>query len=178
MDGPWVTNNIEPQNYLSGQSIALATTFKAIAPTSLLPNMANYFNYVGKTCHIKWMGRSTSGATPGNIGIGVVYGPNTDNVGATLGSVQSGWTANQANYTWIVDFWCQCKAIGTSGSIVGAGVAFFQSSGIFPFNYNVTAPPITTIDTTASNYFSLQVYRSGSTAETIQMVDTFFESLN
>ena len=177
MDGPWVNNTLEPHNTVLSTIITLTTTYKAVYATGALPNLANYFNYPGKMCHIKGMGRTSSGTTPGSIGFGVIIGPNTDNSGTVLGSVQSTWTASQSNYTFIFDFWARCQSIGVSGTISGMGVVFIQSSGIFPINYN-TVPTVATFDTTATNYLSPQFYRTGSTAETIMAMDYFMESLN
>ena len=178
MDGPWVCNTLsDPHDSVVESSVTLTTTAQPICASGKMPNFANYFNYVGKAIHLKGLARTTSGATPGNLEFQIMVGNNTANNGQNIASLVAAWTANQSNYTWIFDLWVQCKAIGVSGSLMGHGVTFWQSVGYFPFNGQ--SPGIVTVDLTQNPlYFSPQVFRSGSTAESVWLFDYFFEALN
>ena len=46
MDGPWVSNLLEPHNVGNSLgTVTLTTTAQILCPTNMLPNLANWFNY-------------------------------------------------------------------------------------------------------------------------------------
>ena len=179
MDGPWISTMLDtPINSVAETQVNLTTTLQAMVSTARLPNLGNnYFNYVGKRLHMKATGWTTSGGTPGNMTLAILAGNNANNTGTNVAGVTTTWTASQTNYTFNMDMWVQCRALGVSGSLLCEGIVHYQSSGIYPFNF--TAPGITTVDLTQNPlYLSPQFSRSGSTAEVIRVLDIWFEALN
>jgi hypothetical protein len=177
MEGPWVSNLLEPFNTTSQSLITLTGTAQALYATSQLPTLANYFNYAGKLLHFRGVGQTTSGATPGNFALSILYGSNANNVGSNIVSIVVAWPASQVNTTFMFDYWCRCRVPGASGTLSCQGFMFMQGFGIiqsFFSNPSVFTP----VDLTATAYMSPQLFRSGSTAETVQMHDIFFESIN
>jgi hypothetical protein len=178
MDGPWVSNLLEPHNVGNSLgTVTLTTTAQILCPTNMLPNLANWFNYVGKALHIKGVGWTTTGATPGNLGWSILYGPNTNNVGSNIASVLFAGTNNSTTSTFMFDLWVRCQATGTNGTLCAGGVFFSQSQGLWNFNFS-GSPIFTGCDLTTSAYMSPQLYRTGSTAEQAAILDIWFESLN
>lgn len=176
MDGPFYVDSRPPFSVSTPPAVTLTGNYKCLAPAAYLPQLgSNYFGYVGKAVRITAYGTGISGATPGNINFGLIYGPNTDNVGAVIGGVGFAWTANSTG-VWRAEFVVRCRALGASGVLTGMGNFHLQNSGI------VIAPPQTlllpTCDLTQNYYLSFQSWRSGSTVETMQQSDYFFESLN
>jgi len=179
MEGPWVTNLLEPFNVVNTTSVSLLTTAKALYATEQLSNVGNgFFGYAGKTVHFRGIGNCTSAATPGNFGFSILLGSNANNTGTNLTSINVTWAANQANQTWMFDMWCKCRLPGSSGSLVCQGWIFIQGTGIIQCNFS--NPVVSTGLNLLTNplYLSPQLQRSGSTAETVNMYDIFYESVN
>jgi len=178
MEGPWVSNLLEPFNVVNQTSVNLTATSQAVYATSQLANVGNgFFGYAGKTVHFRGVGNVTSAATPGNFGLAILYGSNANNTGTQLCSVLVTWTANQANTTFMFDFWCKCRTPGSSGTLVCEGWMFIQGTSIIQNAFS--APFVSTVNLlTNPMYLSPQVSRTGSTLETCNMYDIFYESVN
>lgn len=144
---------------------------------------ANYFT-VGKIVELTFLGRVTTAATPGNFTFELRFGTasNAGTILATSAAIAAG--ASKTNITFTANFNVRCRAVGSSGSLLGWGtVSTEPSSVVLPAANNpaflpATAPAATTVDTTAASGLNLQLKRSGSTAETAQIHDIQFEALN
>lgn len=179
MDGPFYVNVLEPFVIADASSVTLSGTLQLISPATHMPILGNnFFNYPGKAVRIRAQGRATSAATPGNLSFGFYYGAATNNTGTSMAGVSYAWTANQANTTWVADIWVRCRVIGTSGTLVSGGFFHNQNAGgRFPIN-PLSLATAASIDLTAANYITIQASRSGSTAETMQLMDYQVEVLN
>ena len=177
MDGQFYVDSKEPFPVTSGPTITLTTNNQFLAGPNMLPLFPpNYFNYIGKMVRWRWVGQCTSGATPGTLAFDVEWGPATNATGTIITGVNFGWAANQANATWLFEGFARCRSLGSSGSLFAGGWLYFQSTGIFVVQ--PTSPAAVTCDLTQSYYIIPQCNRSGSTAETIQLHDAFYEAVN
>lgn len=183
-DGLFYVDSKVPHLAADVASVTLSTTLKALVPAGSLPPLgSNYFSFVGKAVRIKMTGRITTGATPGNGQFALMWGSGADNTGTNV--VQSSTfalVASQTNLTWWLELILRCRAIGTSGSLIGTGIMSFNNAVVASTNQPIlipaSAPAATTIDTTAANLLSPQFLRSGSTAETMQVHECLTEALN
>ena len=177
MDGPFYVEHLKPYSVQTQVSVTLTATLQILCPGAVIPQLpANFFGFPGKTVRVRVMGTCTSAATPGNLDFQINYGAATNNTGINIAGVNVGWAANQAGTTYIAEFFIRCRSIGTSGTLIGAGLLFIQNTGLVgmpPFG-----PTVSTVDTTTANYLIPQVSRSGSTAETITMFEYTMEALN
>jgi hypothetical protein len=163
---PWMTADVS--------AVTLAATNKALYPAPNFPPLGgNFFNIIGRSMNIRAFGRCTSGATPGNLTIGVLYGTGADANGVVLASsAAQAWTANQTNMTFFIDVDVHCRSVGNAGTLFVTGFARFNESAIAPIMMiPATAPAVSgACDLTNSALIlSLQALRSGSTAETMQI---------
>lgn len=163
-------------------AVTLAATNKALYPIGNIKAMGKDYWWPGKKVNLKIWGQITTAATPGNLTIALFYGTGADANGTSLcASAAQTLVASQTNNTWMVDLYIYCTAIGSSGALFAKGRAQFHTAVIAAgtFMMPVTGPATTTVDlTVASNVLSLQALRSGSTAETMQVVDMIVSSLN
>jgi hypothetical protein len=177
MDGPFYQDSRAP--FLTGDlpSVTLSTTLKSLTPVANIPMLgSNYFNYVGKALRIRAFGRQTTGTTPGNLTMSAVYGTGGDNVGTSIFTSAIVGTASQTNVAFLVDIIIRCRSLGATGSLFGTGIWFITSTGFLLLPFSAPAPA--TVDLTANNVITLQTARSGTTAESMQLHDIHYESLN
>jgi hypothetical protein len=128
-------------------------------------------------------GRISTGATPGTGTFSILWGNGADANGTVLAS-SAGFSlgTTQTNCSWECKFLCRCRALGATGSLIVSG--YFEanplvvSSTLQPLLIPATAPAAVTVDLTAANVLSPQFSRSGSTAESMQVHEFIFESLN
>jgi hypothetical protein len=164
-------------------AVTLSTTSLLLHSMQYTSLPANYFT-PGKLLCLTIMGRATTAATPGNFTFELRFGTTSagGTILATSAAIAAG--ASKTNITWMAQLFVRCRAIGSSGSLLGWGqVETEPSSVILPAANNpaflpATAPAATTVDTTAASGINLQLKRSGSTAETAQVHDITFEALN
>lgn len=186
MDGAFYNDLREPFIGADIASVTLASTYKAVVPLSnLAPLGTNYFGRIGKKVRIRLFGRITTGATPGNINIGILYGTGADANGTTVcESAAVALIASQTNVSFEAVFDIHCRAIGSSGSLFGVGKMIANPAVIAstaqPLMIPATAPTVVgSLDlTSATSVLSPQVKRSGSTTETVQIHDFDFIALN
>jgi hypothetical protein len=86
------------------------------------------------------------------------------------------WTANGTNNCFFSDIIIRCKGLGTTGTLFGIGLLDISGTGVLPFP--ASAPSNVTVDLTQPFYLTLQTSRSGTTAESLQLYDIFFEAIN
>lgn len=185
MDGAFYQDTREPFIASDIAAVTLAATNKALYPVSNFPALGGqYFARPGKKLHIMAYGRMTTGATPGNLTLGVLYGTGADANGVVLqSSAAIALVANQTNIMWMMDIMVHCRSIGSAGTLFACGM--FQCN---PALIASTAQPVMipasaaavsgACDLTAANIISLQALRSGSTAETMQIHDLKVVSVN
>lgn len=165
-------------------AVTLASTDKALIPAANIPVLgSNYFGRIGKAMRVRLFGRITTAATPGNGTFDIYWGTGADANGTIIGSSAAvALTASQTNLSWELELYIRCRAMGASGSLFVTGHAKFNNavlaSTLQPLMIPASAPAAVTVDLTAANLISPQFKRSGSTAETMQVHDVSYESLN
>ena len=163
----------------------MAATNKALYPVSNFPVLGGqYFSRPGKKLHIVAYGRMTTGATPGNLTLGVLYGTGADANGVVLASSAAvALVANQTNITWNLDVMVHCRTTGSAGTLFAIGQFICNpaliASTAQPLMIPASAPAVSSAcDLTAALVVSLQALRSGSTAETMQVHDLKVVAVN
>ena len=184
-DGLFYLDTREPFITADITAVTLAATNKALYPASNFPALGGqYFARPGKALHIVAFGRMTTGATPGNLTLGCLYGTGADANGVVLASSAAvALVANQTNMSWNLDLMVHCRSIGSTGTLFTCG--WFQcnpaliASTAQPLMIPATAPVVSAAcDLTSALIISLQALRSGSTAETMQVHDVRVTALN
>lgn len=186
MDGAFYNDMREPFIGADIAAVTLAATNKALVPVSNLPSLGtNYFGRIGKKVLIRAFGRITTGATPGNLTLAILYGTGADANGTSIcASAAIALTASQTNISWEAYFEIHARSLGSSGTLFGRGRAHFgaavMATTLQPVMIPASAAAVSgSVDlTSATNVLSLQALRSGSTAETMQVHDFDFISLN
>lgn len=184
MDGQFFVDSRLPFIAADVASVTLSTTDKALVPIANLPILGqNYFSYVGKAVRIKAFGRITTGATPGNGTFSLYLGSGADANGTILAaSAAVALTASQTNLSWELELIARARALGATGSLLVTGRMLFNNAVLAntlqPLLFPASAPAAVTVDLTAASVLSPQFKRSGSTAETMQVHEFSFESLN
>jgi hypothetical protein len=137
---------------------------------------ANYFGFPGKSLNIKIFGRMTSAATPGNVSWAVYYGTGAATNGVLLASSLSttAWAANQTSMSFTLDIDVVCRTTGATGTLFCTGEGHVNALAVLstaqPILIPSTAPVVSAAcDLTAALMISVQMIRSGSTAETAQV---------
>lgn len=181
-DGLFYNDLREPCIGADIASVTLATTLKALYPASNFPVLGGqYFSRVGKKVRIRVFGRITTAATPGNVVISVLYGTGADANGVTLASsAAQALTASQSNMSFEIDVYVHCRSIGSTGTLFCTGKALFNEAVVAPhLMIPATAPAVSgSCDLTASLILSVQMSRSGNTAETAIVHDMEVTALN
>jgi hypothetical protein len=181
-DGLFYNDLREPFIGADITAVTLAATNKALYPASNFPVLGGqYFSRIGKKMRIRAFGRMTTGATPGNLTLGVLYGTGADANGVVLASSAAvAMSINQTNVSWEIDVRVHCRSIGSAGTLFVTGHALFNEAVIASkMLIPATAPAVSgACDLTASLIISLQALRSGSTAETMQVHDLEVVAMN
>lgn len=171
---PFVTSN--------GPVVTLAATAKAIYTTSQFPTLGgNYFGYAGKKVRIRAFGQVTTGLTPGNGSFNVYYGSGADATGVVLMTgTPVALLPSQTNLTWVLELVVTCRSVGSAGTLFCTGRALFNPSVVASAMLLPASNPAVSgaCDLTAANIISVQFLRSGSTAETMQVVEMEVMILN
>lgn len=163
--------------------VTLAATLKALYTVANIPAMGKDYWWPGKKIKIRLFGQITTAATPGNLVLSVLYGTGADNTGVTLQSTSAlTLIASQTNLSWNADLYVRCVTPGATGTLLCTGNTYWNASVIAAHHGPVPASAAAASSacdlTVASNIISVQVSRSGSTAETIQVLDGEVEPMN
>lgn len=170
-------------------AVTLATTSKMLVPATPNTLVQPYEWFAGKKILVRLFGIATTGTTPGNI-TAEIRAATADAGGTILAtSTAIAMGASKTNISWEAEFVVTCGATGsggTSGSLLATGKFISNQLGLLiPAANNPLlipesgVPAYTTVDLqTAAVGISFQVKRSGSTAETMQVVDQSFIHLN
>jgi hypothetical protein len=183
MDGQFY-NDLKPPFMIAPPSaVTLSTTNKGLYPISNIQAQGKDYWWAGKTVRIRAFGQITTAATPGNLTLALLYGTGADANGTSIvASAAQTLVASQTNISWEVDLTIRCISIGSAGTLFGTGKAVFGTAVIAAgtFLLPASAPAVSgSVDlTVAANVLSLQALRSGSTAETMQVVDLQAIALN
>lgn len=187
MDGVFYHDTKAPFITVPPVAVTLAATAKALYTTSQFPPLpAGYFNMVGKKLKICLRGIMTTGATPGNGSFNILYGTGADANGVLLMTgTPVALSINQTNVAWELEVVITCISIGNAGTLRCTGKAHFNNAVIASTLQPIMLP--TTVDavsgacdlaTLATQIISVQYLRSGSTAETMQVIDMEVIAMN
>ena len=162
----------------------LATAVALYTPSSFPVLGGQYFSRPGKKLRIRIFGRCTSVLTPGNVSFAVYYGTGASANGVLLASSGAvAWSASQANMSFEVDVTVTCRTTGSAGTLFCTGDARLNvaavASTLQPMLIPATSPVVSGgCDLTAALIISVQMLRSGSTAETAQIHEMEVIALN
>jgi hypothetical protein len=179
-----IHETIDPLCAADEAAITLASTYKALLPTSRYNLGSQFFNKPGRKLRIRAFGKFTTGATPGNIQAGILFGTNADANGVTLAqSAAVALTASQTNLSWEVEFYVHCRSIGPTGTLFCTGRLDANVGLIASTLQPVLIPASSAVvsgacDLTGVLVPSLQMLRSGSTAESVTVQDYDITPMN
>jgi hypothetical protein len=169
-DGQLYWDTREPLMGSSLTSVTLSTTDKAIYSASNFPVLGGqYFARVGRLFCIEWFGALTTAATPGNLTWDIYYGTGADANGTILASSAAhAATANQTSASVRGRVFIRCVTIGSAGTLFVWGDVMYNEGVVAAKQLIPTSAPAVSsgVDLTAANIISVQLKRSGSTAET------------
>lgn len=183
MDTPFYVDTREPVIVVPPLSVTLAATAKALYTTAAFPGpMGQYFVRHGKKFRIRLFGQITTVLTPGNGVFDIYWGSGADATGVILASSAAlTLIASRTNDAWELDVTVTCRSQGATGTLFCTGHCIFApgvvaaAGGLIP----ASAPVVSAaVDLTASSIISVQFRRSGSTVETMQVLDGEFQALN
>lgn len=184
-DGLFYQDTREPFIGVDIPSVTLAATNKALYPQSNFPVLGGqYFARIGKKLKIRLFGRMTTGATPGNLTIACLYGTGADANGVSLAaSAAIALVANQTAISWWAEFLISCRSIGNAGTLFCDGRFMCNPALILSTAQPVMIPASTpvvsgAVDLTGALFPSVQMLRSGSTAEAVQVHDMEVTAMN
>lgn len=176
---------VDPLASADEATITLAGTYKAILPAARYANLGTqYFNKIGRKLRIRAFGKITTGATPGNGQMGILWGTGADANGVTvMQSAAFALTASQANLSWEAELYIRANSLGATGTLFGTGKLFVNNAvvatSIQPILLPASAAAASaSVDLTGTLLPSLQFLRSGSTAETITVQDYEIDPLS
>ena len=184
-DGLFYLDTREPHIVSDIAAVTLAATAKALYPAAAFPVLGSqYFNRPGKALKIEMLLRLVTAVTPGNVSFNVHWGTGADANG-TLINVAGTPVAWIANFTKLckVEYWLRCLTTGTAGTLQGGGLAIFDQNHVATPNTLQYFPQAglaasAALDLTQSFIPSIQMLRSGSTAETAQVQELKVIALN
>lgn len=184
-DGLFYLDTREPHIVADIATVTLAATAKALYPASAFPVLGSqYFNRPGKALKIEMLLKLVTALTPGNVSFNVHWGTGADANG-TLICVAGTPVAWIASFTKMckVEFFVRCLTTGVAGTLQGGGLAIFDQNHVATPNTLQYFPQAGlaasgALDLTASNIVSVQMLRSGSTAETATVQELKVTALN
>lgn len=184
MDGVFWLDLKEPFITVPPVAVTLTTTAKALYTTSQFPPLpAGYFARVGKKIKICLRGIITTALTPGNGSFNIYYGSGADANGVLLMTgTPAALTASQTNVSWVLEITITCISIGSSGTLRCTGWAHFNEAVQVPIQMLPTTVDAVSgacdLATLTAQIISVQYLRSGSTVETMQVMDMEVIAMN
>lgn len=175
-DGLFYLDTREPHIVSDLAAVTLAATAKALYPAASFPVLGSqYFSRPGKAMKIEMLLKLATGATPGNVSFNVHWGSGADATGTLICGVGTpvAWVANLTKLCK-VEFWLRCLTTGTAGTLEGIGLATFDQNHVVAPNTIQYFPQAGgaasgSLDLTQAFIPSIQMLRSGSTAEAAQV---------
>lgn len=163
-------------------TVTLATTQKQLWATGAeATQTAKTDWFLGKKIHVRAFGKITTAATPGNLTVQFGYGTADGTTGALATSAALTLIASQTNITWRFEGYVQCRGTGLTGSLFGSGVFECNPAVIAVGQAMIPASgpaAVGSLDLTVGSGIHLQMARSGSTAETVTVVDMVCDHQN
>lgn len=175
---------IDPPVFADEGTVTLSTTNKALIPPTRYNLGSQFFSKPGRKVRIRAFGKITTAATPGNLTMAILFGTGADANGVSVcASAAVALTAAQTNLSWEATFYISCRSIGTTGTLFGTGWLEANpaviSSTLQPIMIPASAAVVSaSVDLTGTLIPSLQVLRSGSTAETMTVQDYDISPMN
>lgn len=176
---------IDPPCFADEATITLASTNKALLPPSRFAGLGTqFFNKPGRKLRINVFGKMTTGATPGNLTMAILFGTGADANGVSVCATAAvALTASQTNLSWEATFYIACRSIGPTGTLFGRGWLEANpgliASTLQPIMIPASAAAVSAaVDLTGVLIPSVQALRSGSTAETITVQDFDISPMN
>lgn len=182
-NGSFFVDTREPFIATPPAAATLAATPVALYTASQFPVLGGqYFARVGKKLRINLRGIITTALTPGNGNWAVFINPTiVNNTGVSLGtSTANALIASQTNQLWTAELTVECITIGNTGTLRCTGFAFMADAVMVQKQMIGLAAGAASaaIDLTAAQVISVQYARSGSTAETMQVLSMDVVSMN
>lgn len=181
-DGLFYSDVREPFITVPPAAVTLIATAKALYTPSQFPVLGgHYFARPGKKLKIRLFGIMTTGTTPGNGSFNVYYGTGADANGVLLMTgTPVALLASQSNLTWELEIVVTCITTGSVGTLRCTGKAIFNEALLVPHQMlpTATAGVSGACDLTAALMISVQYLRSGSTVETMQVMDMEVTAMN
>lgn len=184
-DGLFYLDTREPHLVSDIAAVTLAATAKALYPAAAFPVLGSqYFNRPGKALKIEMLVKFVTAATPGNVSFNVHWGTGADANGTVICAAGTAVAATATQTRLFkLEFYVRCLTTGTAGTLEGVGLAIFDVAQVASPNFNHYFPQAGAaasgaLDLTASNIVSVQMLRSGSTAETAQVQELKVIALN
>lgn len=184
-DGLFYNDLREPFIIADLTAISPLSTAVPLYTASAFPVLGGqYFARPGKAIKIQIFGRMTSAVTPGNVSWCVYYGTGAAANGVLLASsTAKAWTANQSNMSFYLETIVTCRSTGSTGTLFCTGFVLPNvaavASTLQPVLIPDSAPAVSSAcDLTAALIISVQMIRSGSTAETAQVHQMQVTALN
>jgi hypothetical protein len=183
MDSQFYRDLRAPFMTVAPAAVTLAATNKALFTVAAVPAMGKDYWWAGKTVEHRAFGQITTAATPGNLTVALLYGTGADNTGVSLAATAAlTLIASQTNISWEIVLRTRCITVGATGTLFTTGRMQIGTAVVAVGTVLIpaSAPAVSgSCDlTVAGNILSLQALRSGSTAETMQVVDLQVEALN
>lgn len=175
---------IDPPIGADEAAVTLAATYGALIPAARYNLGAQFFNKVGRRLRIRMGGRITTGLTPGNGQIAILFGTGASNNGVNVcQSAAFALVASQTNITWNVELYVHCRSLGATGTLFGMGWIQFNpavvASTAQPLMIPASAPVVSAaVDLTSTLVPSVQLLRSGTTAEAVTVQDYDISPMN
>lgn len=166
-------------------AVTLSATNKALMPAARYAGLGTqFFNFIGRKVRIRAFGKITTGATPGNLTVALLWGTGADANGVSIcASAAVALIASQTNLSWEATFYVSSRSLGATGTLFGTG--WFEAN---PGVIASTAQPLmipasaaaasASVDLTGTLIPSLQALRSGSTAEAMTVQDYDISPMN
>jgi hypothetical protein len=174
---PFVIADIGPMSPLSTEvPLYAAGNFPVLG--------GQYFSRPGKAIKIQIFGKMTSANTPGNVSWTVRYGTGAAANGVLLASsLAKAWLANQANMSFYLEVIITCRTTGATGTLFCTGFVLPNVAAVVSTLQPVLIPDSAPVvsgacDLTAALILSVQMIRSGSTAETAYVHQMQVTALN
>lgn len=183
--GQFYHDTVPPFITADEAAVTLSTTNKALVPTARYGNLgAQFFNQIGRKLRIRAFGKITTGTTPGNLTMALLWGTGADANGVSIvASAAAALTASQTNISWEFEAYVHARSLGATGTLFGTGKFVagpaVMATTLAPLFLPPSAAVVSaSVDLTGSLIPSLQALRSGSTAETMTVQDFELSLLN
>lgn len=154
----WVAP-LSPLHTADGTALANSTTITDISPTPNITIPANLLE-VGSLLRWRAFGRFSTTGTP-TLLLGIYYGAVAGTaIAATAATTTS---SGVTNTTWVFEGEARVRSVGSSGTILGAGLAYgITTNGFVPAP--ATAPAAATVDTTSAKAVTIGATWSAASA--------------